>query len=605
MAISSTCLVDIDGSPLPADIVPLLTSAYVDDSQRLPDVFALRFRDGDRIVLSKTNAKIGSSVRVSVLTTDSQTPSLLIAGEITSLEAEFDGGGTFTVIRGYDPAHRLFRGRRTDAYTQMTASDIVTKVAQRAGMAIGTVESTTTVFDHVSQGGTTDWEFLESLAREIGYEISVRDGKFNFGKPRTASDAPAAGGPGARVPLVLRVGTDLLRFRAVVTSAQQVKQVEVRGWDVSSKQALTATAPAQTRSAVLPDISPQQLAKKFGDLTYVATDVPYGAQAEVDAGAAALAEEIAGAFAEFEGVVRGNPQVRANAAVTVDNLGSPFDGKYTVTTSRHRFEPTTGYTTSFAVTGRQDRSLLGLTSSGGASRRGPAGVVIGVVTDANDPEKTGRVKVKMPWLSESYVSDWARTVQLGAGKDHGWMVLPEVGDEVLLAFEQGDFRRPYVLGGLHNGVDLPSSFGPELVDKGTGAVNRRSMVSRRGHRIDLLDQDGKAEGISMCTKDEKLKLVLDGPKTKVTVHSDGTVLIEGSNGITVDAASSNLDLKGGQITLKASNGVTVDGGGGNVSVKAGAQLELKGTTAKLEGSATTEVKGGAMCSVSATLVKIN
>ena len=61
----------------------------------------------------------------------------LMTGEVTALEAEFDAGGTFTVLRGYDAAHRLFRGRRTEAYTQMTASDIALKVAQRAGLQVG------------------------------------------------------------------------------------------------------------------------------------------------------------------------------------------------------------------------------------------------------------------------------------------------------------------------------------------------------------------------------------------------------------------------------------------------------------------------------------
>jgi uncharacterized protein (DUF2345 family) len=98
---------------------------------------------------------------------------------------------------------------------------------------------------------------------------------------------------------------------------------------------------------------------------------------------------------------------------------------------------------------------------------------------------------------------------------------------------------------------------------------------------------------------------MDHVGTTITVHADGKVLVEGSQGITIDAASANIDLKGGQISLKATNGVTVDGGGGAVSVKAGAALSLSGVSAKLEGSATTEVKGGAMCSVSAAMVKIN
>ena len=604
MPITSTFVVEINGQPLSDDVVPLLTTAHVDDSQRLPDLFVLRFRDGDRIVVAKTGVKIGSQVKVSVLTSETNSPQPLIVGEVTALEAEFGGGGTFTVIRGYDPAHRLFRGRRTDAYTQMTASDIATQVARRAGIKVGSVEATTTVFDHVSQFGSTDWEFLEGLAREVGHEISVRDGAFGFTKPQQAKDAPdPAGRPGAE-PLVLRLGADLLRFRSVVTAAQQVAEVEVRGWDVPGKEALKATAPAATHSATLPDTDPKALADVFGGARYVSTDVPYRTQAEVDSVAASLAEEVAGAFAELEGVVRGNPAVRAGAAVSIVGLGSPFDGKYTVTTSRHRFEPGSGYTTAFSVSGRAERSLFSLASGGSGGRRTP-GVVPGIVTDVADPQKIGRVKVKLPWLSDSYASAWARTVQQGAGKDRGWMVLPEVGDEVLVAFEQGDARSPYVLGGLYNGVDTPKTHAPDPVDSGTGAVNRRSMVSRLGHRIDLLDKSGSDDGVLVETKDAALSLRLDAAKTAVTVHSDGTVVIEGSKGITVDAASADLDLKAGTISLKATGGVTVDGGGGDVTVKSGAALALNGTTAKLEGSAATEVKGGATCSISAALVKIN
>ena len=566
----------------------------------------LRFRDQDRIVVAKSKVKIGAAAKISVLTADSQTPEVLLSGEVTALETEFDSTGTFTVIRGYDQAHRLFRGRHTATYTQVTASDVVATVAKRASLKVGKVESSGTVYDHLSQAGVTDWDFLDSLARDIGYEITVRDGSLSFGEPKTASSAPAGSARtgGSTNPLVLQQGTDLLRFRAVVTSAEQVKQVQVRGWDLATKKALIATAPAKTQSAELTGIDPAQLAHAFGDPEYVATDIPYRTQAEVDAAAKALAEQISGAFAEFEGVARGNPKLRANQAISVANIGAPFDGKYTVTTSRHRYDPGTGYTTSFAVTGRQERSLYGLTGTGGG-QRDMAGVVIGQVSDARDPENKGRVKLTFPWLSDDYVSDWARTVQPGAGKDRGGMTVPEVGDEVLVAFEQFDIRRPYVLGGLFNGVDTPNTEGLELIDSGSGAVNRRSVISRLGHRIDLHDADGRTEGITLSTSGDGLKLVMDKVGTAITVHSDGTIQVEGKQGIVIDSSSAKLELKGGEISVTATNGVSVDGGAGAVKLNTSGQLSMKGSMASLEGTAQTEVKGGAMCSVSAALVKIN
>ncbi len=595
MSLSTAFTVEFDGSPLQPAVSALLVSAQVDDSLRLPDLFVLRFRDPDRSVLANAKVKIGSTAKISVLTADSQTPEALISGEVTALEAEFDSTGTFTVIRGYDQAHRLFRGRRTETYTQSTASDVATQVARRAGLKVGTVDATSTVHDHISQGGVTDWEFLNRLAGEIGYEIVVKDGKFDFHKPKTAESAPTPGGPADTNPLVVKMGTDLLRFRSVVTSAEQVKEVQVRGWDLAEKKALTANAPAATKTAVLPTTSPAKIAAAFGDPVYVASDSAYRSQSEVDAAAGALAEQIAGAFAEFEGVARGNPKLRANAAISVENIGAPFEGKYTITTSRHRYDPATGYTTAFAVTGRQQRSLFGLASGASAGSRQP-GAVIAVVSDSNDPQKLGRVKLTYPWLSDTYVSDWARTVQAGAGKDRGAVVIPEVGDEVLVMFEQGDISRPYVIGGLWNGKDTPPTGSPDLIDSGSGAVNRRSVVSRRGHRIDLLDEDGRTEGITLTTKDDKLQLKMDQVGTKVTVHSDGTILIEGKQGIVIDAANTKLELKGGEITLNATQGV---------SLTAGTELKLKGANASLEGSAKTEIKGGALAQIQAALVKIN
>ena len=156
-----------------------------------------------------------------------------------------------------------------------------------------------------------------------------------------------------------------------------------------------------------------------------------------------------------------------------------------------------------------------------------------------------------------------------------------------------------MLGGLYNGVDMPKTGGVGPIDATSGKVTRRSMISRNGHRIDLLDDDGRTEGISVTSGDGKLSFVMDTVNTKITVHSDGSVTIEGKNGIVVDAGTGKLEMKASQISMSAQSGVTVDGGAGAVSVQTGADLSLKGTNATLQGSAQTTVSGGAMCSVSA------
>jgi uncharacterized protein involved in type VI secretion and phage assembly len=404
---------------------------------------------------------------------------------------------------------------------------------------------------------------------------------------------------------VLKFGEELVRFRSVLTSAQQVKQVEVRGWNVAEKQTLSGTAPAKASTVDLPTVNPTDMASAFGNPTYVSADIPYRTQNEVDQAAKALAEEKASAFAEFEGVALGNPALKAGGKVDLQGLGAPFEGTYTITSSRHRFDPTTGYTTGITVTGKQDRSLLGLASGGSRSRQTPPGVVIALVTDVKDPDNQGRVKLKFPWLSDDYVSDWARVAYQGAGKQRGWIAMPEVGDEVLVAFELQDFDRPMVLGGLYNGIDTMPPGPNDLVDGGSGAINRRSLVSREGHRIDLLDQTGSKEGVRLATKDEKLLIHIDKTNTTITVQADGKVMIEGSQGITLDAKTSDLTMKASSIKMTATQGVQVDGGSGAVQLKTNGSASLEGLSVSVKGQTTAELKSSAATTISGGLVKIN
>ena len=597
-------LVTVNGAPLPADLTALLVQSVVDDSRVVPDLFVLRFRDTDNVVLTGAGITIGTPVRLAVASNEASAPAPLLDGEVTALEKEHDGTGTFTVVRGLDRSHRLSRGRRVAGYQQMTVSDVATKVARNAGLGVGKVDATATVHPQLSQGNVTDWDFLRGLAVDVGAEVAVVEGRLEFRRPTAAAEAPGAK-DATREPLVLEVGRNLLRLRAVVTAAEQVPQVQVRGWDFTSKRAVVGTAKAVTRSAEI-GTKPEELAASFAAPLLVASRTPHATQGEVDDAAAALAEHVASGFTELEGVLRGNPMVRAGTAVTLVNAGKPFDGKYTVTASRHVFEPDTGYLTWVTVSGSQDRTLRGLVDgSDGADAAVRSGVVIGQVSDNRDPERLGRVRLLFPWLSDDYVSDWARTVQPGAGPGRGALVVPEVGDEVLVSFEHGSFQRPYVVGGLYNGVDEPAASDVPLIDANSGAVDRRGFVSRTGHRVDMVEKDGGASGIRIRTGDGRLTLDLDQQQTTITVHSDGTVTVEAKRGVTVDAGTGTLALTGQDVKITAKSGVSVDGGAGDVELSSSTGVKVTGTTVSLNGSASTEVKGGATCSISAAMVRIN
>ncbi|MGW4776173.1 VgrG-related protein [Streptomyces filamentosus] len=608
--VASALVVEVGGSPLPARLMNTLVEGYVDDSRTLPDLFLLRFRDPDRTLLAQGGIEVGAEIALLARSGGGTEPRPLLDGVVTALELELDESGTYTVVRGLDETYKLLRGARVAGYQNMTLSDIVAQVARRAGLNPGTVDVAGPVLDHVAQANVSDWEFVRGLAEEAGAQAYVRDGALHVVKPAEAGGAPDASARADRDPLVLERGANLLRCRASVSAAEQVSEVEVRGWDVRGKRALVGRAPAGASATLALGVTAAQVTAPFGEARHVVTDGGYGTQERVDRAAKALAERIAGSFAELEAVIRGNPEVRAGTAVALNAVGAPFEGRYTVTSSRHVFDALRGYETWLTVSGQQERSLYGLTGGGPAADRRPGGLVNATVTDTQDPEGSGRVKVAFPWLSDEYASDWARTAQ-AAGTGGGEPYIPEVGDEVVVGFELGRLDRPYVLGGLYNGQDRPSGGG--AVDPTSGAVDRRAFASKGGHRLELLDAAGGAQGVRLRTGDGKLTIDLDQAGTAVTVGSDGAVRITAkekvsitaSGGVSVDAERGALELSGDSVSVTARQGVRVDGGQGEVRLATGGTVDVRGATVTVDGTQRTELRGGTTLSVEAPLVKIN
>ena len=554
----------VDGTPLADDLVPALVAVSVEGHLHLPDVFVLTFQDTHGDVASRAKIRFGSQVEIRATRDGDGTMTPLIKGEVNALEQEADTAGTRTVVRGYDVSYRLCRGRRTRTFADTTDADIVRRVAADAGIELGEVVDDGPCYPHVSQMNLTDWEFLRARAHETGHELAIQGDRLTWHTPRPSSDAPGVGTDLniAPQPLQLLLGGNLRRFRPRVSAAAQVGQVQVRGWDPVAKAAVTGTADAATASAAV-GVGPSELAGAFDPPAHVVVDRAVTSQAEADALAAAVAEQIACSHAEAEGTALGDPALLPGAAVSVGCVGWPHDGSYVLTSARHTYDRT-GYHTSFTVSGRQERSLLGLASMGATkgSHRGSGpqihGVVVGQVTDIADPDHQFRVKVSFPWLSDDYESWWARVAVPGAGDGRGLAWLPEVDDEVLVAFGHADGRTPYVIGGLYNGVDRAPD-AEQLVDESAGQVVQRSLVSRKGHRL-VLGDDDSAPKVELATGDGNLTITLDASQTTITIDSQGSVTISGSTGVKI-SSDSDIDIEAsGSLKLSAQTGVTIDGG---------------------------------------------
>ena len=184
------------------------------------------------------------------------------------------------------------------------------------------------------------------------------------------------------------------------------------------------------------------------------------------------------------------------------------------------------------------------------------GVYPAVVDDVVDPDNQGRVRVELPWSpdpeNDSYTA-WARLATFMAGDDRGSWFVPDTGDEVLVTFEAGDPRRPYVVGALWNGQDAP----PEQMD-GAGRNDKKVLRSRNGVQITLDDTDGQ-ETLTLETPGGQTVTLRDGPGVIEAQDSNGNAVTMEASGVTVDAST--------KVTINA--GASVEVNAATVSVNAG------------------------------------
>jgi uncharacterized protein involved in type VI secretion and phage assembly len=182
------------------------------------------------------------------------------------------------------------------------------------------------------------------------------------------------------------------------------------------------------------------------------------------------------------------------------------------------------------------------------------GVHPAVVTDVVDPDGQGRVRVRLPWSPDtagrSYEA-WARLATLMAGSGRGSWFVPDVGDEVLVAFEGGDARRPYVVGALWNGEDDP----PAVMD-GAGANDRKVLRSRNGVQVTLDDSTGRERLVLETPGGQRIALE-DGPGRISVQDANGNRAVFETSGVTVTSAAqvkveaSTVEISAGMVTVNA------------------------------------------------------
>lgn len=606
--------IKVNGSKLSAEQMGLLQHVEVDlgiDGPGMATIIltekggsqgaALELIDGETFGLGKPlEIGFGSSLEDSIKS--------VFKGEIVAIEPVFERGALASlVVRGYDKSHRLYRETKTRSHVNVKDSDLAQRIASSAGLS-PQIDSTTVVHKHIYQDGISDMEFLKQRASRIGYEFWVDDEKLYFKKPDTAVGGEVA----------LTWGETLDAFYPSMSAAHQVDQVEVKGWDPIKKEAVVGqAASSNTHPAIGFGKSGGAAAKSaIAAAKKLEVRLPVSTKAEADLMAQAILNSTNGEFIVADGEADGNASIKVGGYVKIDKIGRKFSGKYKVTSVRHVYS-SGDFKTLFTV---RSMSANILSTISGTKPDEPVsrwmGVMPAIVTNNGNPTQEyndyGVVKVKFPWLADTEESFWARVALPGAGHERGVFFIPEVNDEVLVAFEQGDFNRPYILGGLYNGKDKPVE--PNNVAVANGNVETRTIKTRTGQMIRFRESQGE-NSIEIIDGSKKTRILMDSKNQKIEVFCEGDVTVTSKTGsismeaqkdinltaltgkINIDSQKSDLSLHGLKIEAAAET---------NAEYKANGSMTVKSNgSTTVEGMGPTTLKSAAVTTVQGSVVKIN
>jgi phage protein D/phage baseplate assembly protein gpV len=521
------------------------------DHLRLPDVCTVSIQFPKAEGIDSQPFEIGKKIEVRLGAREREAPETLFKGDVVSLEPIFGAGGCSLTVNAYDRAHLLHRSRKVRVFQNQTATDIVKKVVEENRLEFDG-EPSGEPYEFMQQDNETDWDFIWRLAERCGFEFVVEDTKAFFRKP----------GHGGTVDL--EWPKSLSSFRPRMTAVQQVGAVSVYAHDPKTKQAIQVEESAPEQIAQI-GITRAEVAGAFAEAKmHVATE-PVKSSAEGSTLAQALLDKLANGYIAAEGTGPGNPRVKAGVMVNVKGVGTSFSGTYRVATSTHVLRGGSTYVMKFA--NAPTHTILGAVGSAGPPQPDfGAQLVLGVVTNTNDPEDMGRVRVRYPALTGDKEGGWARIAAMSAGMERGALMLPVVGEEVLVGFEHGDTTRPYVLGSLFNGQDTPGDL--LLHDKdGSFVVRSDTEVYSESHKAYTIKSGGP---LTLTIAD----------KVEEEYGRDWTNTTKGKASLT---ATQPFAIEGQSVSVKGKTEVTVEAPV-SLTLKCGAsEIQLSPAGVKISG----------------------
>jgi len=599
-------IVYVNGQELHGEQLDSLIEIRIESEMRLPSRVTLRFRDPENKLAASNPFAIGNEVLVKSKAGGQSVT--MIKASITGLGYETTAGSDATdrfdgrrgsidefFVVAHDKSHALTRNWTVKGLEQVNASDLVTVLASAAGLQLQSDVASGTAIPVVSRLHS-DYDLLNAVADREGVDWWV-----------DAPDKLCVGKASTDVAATLTLGETLTGF-SVKGSALAPRTISVRGYDADKKQDLVKTATVDGSALwpkdvkLLNGLSHSPLTPSSATLVDAKTR-----PATLDESktlAEGIRDRLVAGSTQARGECYGNPAVVVGKAVKIAGAG-PGSGTFNVTKVEHVVRRDR-FSTRFWAGDRTPTSIVDSLSSHPAPTLPVRhfGLVIGIVTNIGSGENVGKLRVKIPTLDANLVSAWARFIAPSAGPNgRGMVMLPEIGDQVIVGFEEGDMHRPVVLGGLYTSDDKGAAWPVQ----GENVTDRR-YTSLNGHVVMVQDGDGDPNNMYKVTiKGKKGDVILRVGGDKVEVTSPDAVPIEltsgGQSSIKMDG-NGNIAIKGVKVSIEAQADVEIKANA-KIAVEAQAELGLKAAAkAELQGAMVNVTAQGPLAAKGA-IVQIN
>ncbi|MBW4706654.1 Rhs element Vgr protein [Roseobacter sp. YSTF-M11] len=496
----------------------------------------------------------------------------LFTGVIVSVRLRVSRGAPRLEVNCIDKAAKLTHTRKSAQYLSKKDSDVMSQIISDAGLTADVTATTDTARDIV-RVGCTDWGYLRSIADRSGHVLTISDGTVTSAPPDTSGSAV----------LTITLGVDMISFDARVDAQTSLGGAEARAWDSTAQEPVseTGTTPAMGSWGTY---KPGDLAEVLGDREHMlatAREIP-----SADLKIVADARTMRTGLATIQGscVFQGSGKAVPGVVIEISGMGDRFGGNAYIGGVRQLIED--GTWTTEALLGLPDNWNVDSDFFAGESAAGLAAPIHGlqvgkVVKLDEDPDSKMRIKVSLPMVADPAPEVWARYAQPYASSEAGIQFMPEIDDEVLVAFLNADPDAPVVVGSLHNAT-APQAATATADNFIKGIVTREAMKLQfdeekkiitletpGGHKM-TLDDDAKTVTLEDLTGN-KLELAESG----ITMSSPGDISLTADGAVNI-TATGDASVSGMNVNAEAQTGLTVKGSA-TAEISSGGQTTVKGS----------------------------